>query len=128
MLAAAVAGNELLRLHRPGNRRALAALLSRRSRATLPGARRTRHLPVHRTAGHHRPARPDRPLLTEDPMTRLAVVTPSYAPDFDLCADLNRSVLAHAGDDVHHHIVVAARDLALFARLAGPRRRPPGVR
>ncbi|MGA3489435.1 DUF6492 family protein [Micromonosporaceae bacterium DT55] len=54
-------------------------------------------------------------------MTRLAVVTPSYAPDFDLCADLNRSVLAHSGDDVHHHIVVAARDLALFARLAGPR-------
>lgn len=36
--AAAVAGNELLRLHRPGNRRALAALLSRRSRAALPGA------------------------------------------------------------------------------------------
>ena len=54
-------------------------------------------------------------------MTRLAVVTPSYAPDFDLCADLNRSVLARSGEDVHHHIVVAARDLPLFARLAGPR-------
>lgn len=40
LFAAVVACNELLRLHRPGNRRALLALLSRRSRATLPGQTR----------------------------------------------------------------------------------------
>lgn len=54
-------------------------------------------------------------------MSRLAVVTPSYAPDFDLCADLNRSVLALAPKQVHHHIIVAKRDRELFQRLAGPR-------
>lgn len=54
-------------------------------------------------------------------MTGLAVVTPSYAPDFDLCSDLNRSVLRFSPEQVHHHIVVPRRDLDLFGRLAGPR-------
>ena len=39
-------------------------------------------------------------------MTRMAVITPSFAPDFELCADLNRSVLAHSPDSVRHHIIV----------------------
>jgi Family of unknown function (DUF6492) len=51
----------------------------------------------------------------------LAVLTPSYAPDFELCVDLHRSVLAHSPESVHHHLVVPRADLDLFARLAGPR-------
>ena len=40
----------------------------------------------------------------------LAVVTPSYAPDLELCRDLNRSVLEWTPADVHHHIIVPRRD------------------
>ncbi|MCW2641650.1 MAG: hypothetical protein JWP76_3956 [Dactylosporangium sp.] len=54
-------------------------------------------------------------------MTALAVLTPSYAPDFELCADLHRSVLAYSPESVEHHLVVPRRDLGLFARLRGPR-------
>ena len=52
---------------------------------------------------------------------RMAVITPSFAPDFGLCADLNRSVLTYAPDSVRHHIIVPASDLKLFGQLAGPR-------
>jgi hypothetical protein len=52
---------------------------------------------------------------------RMAVITKSYAPDFELCADLNRSVLDHSSDSVNHHIIVPRSDLKLFGRLAGPR-------
>jgi hypothetical protein len=51
----------------------------------------------------------------------MLVLTPSFGPDFELCADLNRSVLAFSADDVRHQIVVPRRDLELFGRLAGPR-------
>ena len=54
-------------------------------------------------------------------MTRLAVVTKSYAPDFELCAALNRSVLDYSSNMVQHQIVVPRSDLKLFGRLAGPR-------
>lgn len=54
-------------------------------------------------------------------MTRMAIITPSFGPDFELCADLHRSVLRNAPDNVHHHIIVPRRDLELFAKLAGPR-------
>ena len=54
-------------------------------------------------------------------MTRLAVITKSYAPDFELCAALNRSVLDNSSDTVRHQIVVPRSDLNLFGRLAGPR-------
>ncbi len=54
-------------------------------------------------------------------LSRLAIITPSYAPDFELCADLHRSVLRHSPEPVRHHIIVPRRDLALFGRLAGPR-------
>src|SRR5215468_1397234 len=54
-------------------------------------------------------------------MTTLAILTPSIAPDYERCVDLNRSVLTYSESTVEHHIVVPARDLALFARLSGPR-------
>ncbi|MCR1160103.1 DUF6492 family protein [Paenarthrobacter sp. UW852] len=51
----------------------------------------------------------------------LAVVTPSYEPDLELCKDLNLSVLAMTADPVVHHIVVPRNDLSAFSSLAGPR-------
>jgi hypothetical protein len=51
----------------------------------------------------------------------MLVLTPSFAPDFELCADLNASVLALTPDDVRHQLVVPKKDLELFGRLAGPR-------
>jgi hypothetical protein len=54
-------------------------------------------------------------------MDKLAVLTPSYAPDLELCRDLNRSVLEWTPPDVVHHVVVPARDRDLFAGLRGPR-------
>jgi Family of unknown function (DUF6492) len=54
-------------------------------------------------------------------MKRMSVITKSFAPDFELCSDLHRSVLDYSPDSVHHHIFVPGRDLKLFGRLAGPR-------
>lgn len=54
-------------------------------------------------------------------MTRMLVLTPSFGPDFELCAELNRSVLALAPDDVHHQIIVPKRDVAQFSQLANAR-------
>src|SRR5262245_53074874 len=54
-------------------------------------------------------------------MKRMSVITKSFAPDFELCADLHRSVLDYSPDSVHHHIIVPRSDLKLFGRLAGPR-------
>lgn len=54
-------------------------------------------------------------------MARMAVITPSFAPDFELCVALNRSVLDYAPNTVQHHIIVPRSDLKLFGRLAGPR-------
>jgi hypothetical protein len=54
-------------------------------------------------------------------MTRITVITKSFAPDFELCAALNRSVLENSPDTVQHHVVVPRSDLKLFDRLAGPR-------
>jgi hypothetical protein len=51
----------------------------------------------------------------------LAVITPSYAPDLDLCGDLNASVLRYTPDDVRHYIITPARDVPLFSRLRGSR-------
>jgi hypothetical protein len=56
-------------------------------------------------------------------MTRLAVITKTYAPDFELCAALNRSVLENSPEAIHHHIIAPRSDLELFGRLAGPRTR-----
>jgi hypothetical protein len=54
-------------------------------------------------------------------MVDLAVLTCSYAQDFELCLDLHRSVLSCADESVRHYIVVPARDMPLFSRLQGPR-------
>jgi Family of unknown function (DUF6492) len=54
-------------------------------------------------------------------MKRMSVITPSFAPDFELCADLHRSVLECSPESVHHRIIVPRPDLELFGRLAGPR-------
>jgi Family of unknown function (DUF6492) len=54
-------------------------------------------------------------------VTRMAVITKSFAPDFELCAALNRSVLDNSAESIQHHIVVPRSDLELFARLVGPR-------
>jgi Family of unknown function (DUF6492) len=54
-------------------------------------------------------------------MTRMAVITKSFAPDFELCAALNYSVLDNSPSTVQHHIIVPRSDLKLFGRLAGPR-------
>lgn len=56
-------------------------------------------------------------------MTDFAVITPSYAPDFELCRDLNRSVLRWTDPGVVHHIITPSRDRPLFAPLAGARTR-----
>ncbi|MFC0864156.1 DUF6492 family protein [Sphaerimonospora cavernae] len=54
-------------------------------------------------------------------MSELAVITPSYAPDADLFAELHRSVLAHTSDDTVHHVIVPPADRALFSQYGGPR-------
>ncbi|WP_433499348.1 DUF6492 family protein [Sphaerimonospora sp. CA-214678] len=54
-------------------------------------------------------------------MSELAVITPTYAPDLELFADLHRSVLTHTPDDTVHHVIVPSRDRGLFARFEGPR-------
>ncbi|MEJ1114931.1 DUF6492 family protein [Paenarthrobacter sp. CCNWLY172] len=58
---------------------------------------------------------------SSSPGSDLAVVTPSYVPDRELCIDLNRSVLEMTGPGVVHHIIVPDRDLGVFAVLRGPR-------
>ncbi|WP_341720445.1 DUF6492 family protein [Micromonospora sp. FIMYZ51] len=52
-------------------------------------------------------------------MPRLAIITPSYAPDFELCADLHRSIQAQRVGPVTQQIIVPRRDLARFGQLAG---------
>jgi hypothetical protein len=52
---------------------------------------------------------------------RITVITPSFAGDFELCADLHRSVLDYSPATVHHQIIVPRKDLKLFSRLTGPR-------
>jgi hypothetical protein len=54
-------------------------------------------------------------------MAGLAVITPSYAPDIELCSDLNASVMRHTPASVVHYIFTPRRDVKMFARLRGPR-------
>jgi hypothetical protein len=56
-------------------------------------------------------------------MARMAVITKSFAPDFELCAALNRSVLENSPATVEHRIIVPRSDLRLFSRLEGSRTR-----
>jgi hypothetical protein len=50
-----------------------------------------------------------------------AIVTPSYAPDFERCRLLAESILSHVSEQVHHYILVDQRDKPMFDVLAGPR-------
>lgn len=59
--------------------------------------------------------------MTTGPQPSLALITPSYAPDFELCADLAESVLRFTGPEVQHYILVPATDLGAFSALAGSR-------
>jgi Family of unknown function (DUF6492) len=52
---------------------------------------------------------------------QIALVTPSFSRDFELCRTLNRSVLEFFPDWVKHYIVVDRRDLQLFAAIADRR-------
>jgi hypothetical protein len=54
-------------------------------------------------------------------LTRITVITKSFAPDFKLCVALNRSVLDNSPDTVQHNIIVPRSDLKLFGRLASKR-------
>jgi Family of unknown function (DUF6492) len=56
-------------------------------------------------------------------VSELAVLTPSYAPDLELCRDLNRSVLELMAPEVCHHVVVPRHHRDVFASLEGPRTR-----
>jgi hypothetical protein len=51
----------------------------------------------------------------------MAVITPSYALDLELCSDLNESVLRNTPAPVRHYIITPRRDLRLFSRLRGTR-------
>ena len=52
-----------------------------------------------------------------------AIITPSFAPDFERCQLLAESVLRHAAPHVEHCIVVDRRDERLFSSLRSPRTR-----
>jgi hypothetical protein len=51
-----------------------------------------------------------------------ALVTPSYANDFELAADLCRSIDQHVTGDYEHILIVPEGDLALFGKLRSTRR------
>lgn len=54
---------------------------------------------------------------------KLAILTPSYRPDFDSLARLHRSVLDNTDSDVIHHVIVPRRDLPLFSTIDSARLR-----
>jgi len=56
-----------------------------------------------------------------DAAADLAVITPSYAPDLELCSDLNESVLRNTPESVKHYIVTPGSAVKQFARLRGTR-------
>jgi hypothetical protein len=51
----------------------------------------------------------------------VALVTPTYAPDYEFCRLLSRSVREFLPGSVHHYLVVQHDDLPLFQRLANDR-------
>ena len=64
---------------------------------------------------------------TTDAAGEMVVVTPTYAPDLELFADLHASVLRCFPDDVRHLVVVTQPDVGPFRRFAGPRCEVLGV-
>jgi hypothetical protein len=53
-------------------------------------------------------------------LSRTAIVTPSYAPDFERCRLLVDSV-AHCAPELSHYLIIDRRDLAIFAELENDR-------
>ncbi|MEM1376790.1 MAG: DUF6492 family protein [Pseudomonadota bacterium] len=53
---------------------------------------------------------------------RNAIITASYAPDFERCSILCETIDAHASELECHYILVDGPDKALFEKLAGPKR------
>jgi hypothetical protein len=49
-----------------------------------------------------------------------AIITPSYAPDFERCQLLSRSIEHFISPSYTHYIIVPARDLQLFRQLQKP--------
>lgn len=49
-----------------------------------------------------------------------AIITPSYAPDFERCRLLSWSISQFISSDVTHYIIVDRRDLQLFSQLKKP--------
>jgi hypothetical protein len=54
--------------------------------------------------------------MNSDP--RVAIVTPSFARDFETCKELNETVLTFLPGDTKHYIIVDACDLNIFRPLA----------
>src|SRR5215218_7829749 len=52
---------------------------------------------------------------------RVAIVTPSWAPDYELCRILVESVRRYLPEDIPHYLLVAREDLVLFQSLASER-------
>lgn len=50
-------------------------------------------------------------------LSSFALITPSYAPDFERCKLLTESVERCLVDDTNHYIVVDRRDVPLFNQL-----------
>lgn len=51
----------------------------------------------------------------------MAVVTPCYSPDKELCRELHQSVLDFTPTSTVHHLIVPDADMACFASFGGPR-------
>ena len=49
-----------------------------------------------------------------------AIITPSYAPDFERCRLLSWSIQKYVSPSITHYIIVDRRDLLLFRQLQGP--------
>ncbi len=49
-----------------------------------------------------------------------AIITPSYAPDFERCRLLSLSIQKYVSPCITHYIIVDRRDLLLFRQLQGP--------
>jgi Family of unknown function (DUF6492) len=49
-----------------------------------------------------------------------AIITPSYAPDFERCQLLSWSIKEFVSPSINHYIIVDRRDLSLFRQLEGP--------
>lgn len=52
---------------------------------------------------------------------KLALITPSFAPDFERCKLLCESVNDHVDPSMEHHLIVDRRDLSLFRSLENER-------